>query len=86
VLGYFAMGISPRDRGCVSMCAPTLERILFFRGMPRQRFLELNGLVLGECYAKALRELCRRIAFRVRSQAWKFAGSARGVARRDGQA
>ena len=36
------MGFSPRDRGCVSMCAPALESILYFRGMPRQRFLELK--------------------------------------------
>jgi hypothetical protein len=62
------------------MCAPTLESILYFGGMPRQRFPELNGLVLGECYAKARGELSRRTAFRVRSQPWKFAGSARGVA------
>jgi hypothetical protein len=80
------MGFSPRDRGCVSMCAPAWESIRYFRGMPRQRFLELNGLVLGECYAKAGRELCRHTALRVRSRPWEFAGSARGVARRDGQA
>ena len=30
----FAMGFSPRDRGCVEMCAPTLESILYFRVCP----------------------------------------------------
>ena len=59
--GSFPIGKPARNAVRIADMYPGVGKHSLFQGYPRQRFLELNGLVLGECYAKAGRELCTEV-------------------------